>query len=304
MTSRAVRTLAAALCAVAALAGCSTDSDSAQPASGGDYADIASSPACTKLRHDHPELAGKTMRNAINPYTPGYETVDPDDPGKYQGFDIDLGNAIGACLGFSVGYVPVGFSELVPTVASGRADWILSNLYATKERAQGGVDFVSYSKVFDGILVKSGNPKKITGIDPSLCGLTVALNKGYVEVPLVQAVGSTCDAQGKPGPTASLFDNSSDCVQAILAGRADAYMNDINTVKRYIAQHPSDLASADTVMLDYTIGVGVPKGNRGLRDAVVGAVTEIQSAGLQTKLAGKWQLDENAVAQPTVLSAD
>ncbi len=81
-------------------------------------------------------------------------------------------------------------------------------------------------------------------------------------------------------------------------------MNDINTVKRYIAQHPSDLASADTVMLDYTIGVGVPKGNRGLRDAVVGAVTEIQSAGLQTKLAGKWQLDENAVAQPTVLSAD
>lgn len=303
MTSRAVRTLAAALCAAAALAGCSTD-DSARPAASGDYADIAKSPACAKLRQDHPGLAGKTMRNAINPYTPGYETVDPNDPGTYQGFDIDLGNAIGACLGFSVGYVPVGFSELVPTVASGRADWILSNLYATKERAQGGVDFVNYSKVFDGILVKTGNPKKITGIDPSLCGQTVALNKGYVEVPLVQAVGSACEAQGKPSPTTSLFDNSSDCVQAILAGRADAYMNDVNTVKRYIAAHPNDLASADTVMLDYTIGIGVPKDDHDLRDAVVGAVTEIQSAGLQAKLATKWQLDENAVTQPTVLSAD
>jgi polar amino acid transport system substrate-binding protein len=302
MTSRAVRTLVAAVCAAAALVGCST-ADTAAPSSSGDYADIAKSPACAKLRQDHPDLGGKTMRNAINPYTPGYETVDPNDPGKYQGFDIDLGNAIGACLGFSVGYVPVGFSELVPTVASGRADWILSNLYATKERAQGGVDFVSYSKVFDGILVKTGNPKKITGIDPSLCGQTVALNKGYVEVPLVDAVGSKCQSQGKPAPTTSLFDNASDCVQAILAGRADAYMNDINTVKRYIAAHPGDLASADTVMLDYTIGIGVPKDNHNLRDAVVGAVTEIQSAGLQAKLASKWQLDENAVAQPSVLSS-
>lgn len=303
MTSRAVRTLVAAVCAAAALAGCSTD-DTAAPSSSGDYADITKSPACAKLRQDHPGLAGKTMRNAINPYTPGYETVDPNDPGRYQGFDIDLGNAIGACLGFSVGYVPVGFSELVPTVASGRADWIVSNLYATKERAQGGVDFVSYSKVFDGILVKTGNPKKITGIDPSLCGLTVALNKGYVEVPLVDAVGPECQSQGKPAPTTSLFDNSSDCVQAILADRADAYMNDVNTVKRYIAAHPNDLASADTVMLDYTIGIGVPKDNHDLRDAVVGAVTEIQSAGLQAKLASKWKLDENAVAQPSVLSAD
>jgi polar amino acid transport system substrate-binding protein len=289
---------------VGALAACSTSTDAGKPSSSGEYADVASSAACTKLRQDHPDLVGKTMKNAVNPYTPGYETVDPNDPSQYQGFDIDLGNAIGACLGFSVGYVPVGFSELVPTVSSGRADWILSNLYATKERAQGGVDFVSYSKVFDGILVKTGNPKKITGIDDSLCGLTVALNKGYVEVPLVEAVGPKCEAQGKNKPTASLFDNSADCVQAILAGRADAYMNDINTVNRYIAEHSSDLASADTVMLDYTIGIGVPKGNQGFRDAVVGAVTEIQSTGVQAKLATKWQLDKNAVAPPTVLSAD
>src|SRR5689334_5721124 len=78
MTPRVVRTLAAALCAGAALAGCSTDTDQTQPAaSGGEYADIANSPACTTLRQDHAGLAGKTMRNAINPYTPGYETVDP-----------------------------------------------------------------------------------------------------------------------------------------------------------------------------------------------------------------------------------
>ncbi len=165
MTSRraaAVRAIGILLCAVAALVGCSSTTDAGKPAASSEYADVANSAACTQLRQQHPNLVGKTMTNALNPYTPGYETVDPNDPGRYQGFDIDLGNAIGACLGFSVDYVSVGFSELIPTVSSGRADWILSNLYATKERAQGGVDFVSYSKVFDGILVKNGNPKKMS----------------------------------------------------------------------------------------------------------------------------------------------
>ena len=35
-------------------------------------------------------LKGKTLVDAINPHTPGYEALDPKDPGKYVGFDIDL----------------------------------------------------------------------------------------------------------------------------------------------------------------------------------------------------------------------
>ncbi|GAA2012810.1 ABC transporter substrate-binding protein [Nakamurella flavida] len=265
---------------------------------------LADSPACTALRAEHPDLVGTTQTNALNPHTPGYEVIDQEDPTKFQGFDIDLGNAIASCLGFTVDYVAVGFSELIPTVASGQADWIVSNLYATKERAAGGVDFISYSKVFDGILVAKDNPKTITGIDTSLCGLTVALNKGYVEVPLVEGVGPDCVAAGKPEPTVSLFDSSADCVQAILAGRADAYMNDVNTVTRFIAEHPADLSSAETVMLDYTIGIGVPTGKTAFRDAIQAALTAVQSTGLQAELATKWQLDANAVAEPTILTAD
>lgn len=287
---------------IALLAGCSSTPPADEAAGDQPYAGLASSKACTDLREANPDLVGTTLTNAINPYTPGYETINPDNPSEYEGFDIDLGNAIGACLGFSNDYVAVGFAELIPTVTSGQADWILSNLYATEERAAGGVDFISYSKVFDGILVAKGNPKGIMGIDTSLCGTTVALNKGYVEVPLVEAVGPDCEAEGLVAPVVSLFDSSADCMQAILAGRADAYMNDINTVKRFIAEHPDDLDSAETVMLDYTIGIGVAQGEHELRDAIQAALTEIQSSGLQAELATKWELDENAVAEPTILS--
>ena len=288
--------------AIALLAGCASSTTDAPAADGGEFADVASSEACTDLRTTYPDLEGETLTNAINPYTPGYETINPENPDEYIGFDIDLGNALGACLGFSNDYVAVGFAELIPTVASGQADWILSNLYATEERAAGGVDFISYSKVFDGILTAKGNPKEIKGIDTSLCGLTVALNKGYVEIPLVEAVGPDCVAAGLEAPTVSLFDSSADCMQAILAGRADAYMNDVNTVVRFIAEHPDELDSAETVMLDYTIGIGVPQGDIEFRDAIQAALTEIQSSGLQEELAAKWELVENAVAEPTILS--
>lgn len=298
--SRSITLLTVPL-AIAVLAGCSTSAPSA-PAAAGEYADLASSAACGELREAYPELEGSTLTNAINPYTPGYETINPDNPSEYHGFDIDLGNALGACLGFSNDYLAVGFSELIPAVASGQADWILSNLYATEERAAGGVDFINYAKVVDGILVASGNPTGITGIDTSLCGLTVALNKGFVEVPLVEAVAPDCAAAGLPAPTVSLFDSSADCMQAILAGRADAYMNDVNTVVRFIAEHPDKLDSAETVMLDYTIGIGVPQGEHAFRDAIQAALSEIQSIGLQDELAAKWELVENAVAEPTILS--
>jgi polar amino acid transport system substrate-binding protein len=280
--------------AIVLLAGCASATSEASGADGGEFADVASSKGCTDLRTEYPDFEGTTLTNAINPYTPGYETINPDNPSEYEGFDIDLGNALGACLGFSNDYVAVGFAELIPTVASGQADWILSNLYATEERAAGGVDFISYSKVFDGILTAKDNPKKIEGIDTSLCGLTVALNKGYVEIPLVEAVGPDCEAAGLEAPTVSLFDSSADCMQAILAGRADAYMNDVNTVVRF--------DSAETVMLDYTIGIGVPQGDHDFRDAIQAALTEVQSTGLQDELAKKWKLVENAVAEPSILS--
>ncbi|MBO3100968.1 ABC transporter substrate-binding protein [Cellulomonas fengjieae] len=304
---RATAPVAAAAGLLLVLSACSggdaTDAASGDAVTAGsDFADLAESTECADLREKNPDLVGTTKTNALNPHTPGYEVINPDNPDEFMGFDIDLGNAIGACLGFDVDYVAVGFSELIPTVASGQADWIVSNLYATEERAQGGVDFISYSKVFDGVLVAKGNPKDIAGIDTSICGLTIALNKGYVEIPLVEAVGPDCEAEGLPAPTLSLFDSSADCVQAILAGRADAYMNDVNTVNRFIAEHPDDLDSADTVMLDYEIGIGVLQGDHEFRDAVQAALTVVQDTGLQTELAEKWELDANAVAEPAILS--
>lgn len=264
-------------------------------------ANAAAPAACAALQEKYPDWKGKTLVNAINPHTPGYEAIDPKDPSKYVGFDIDLGEEIGECLGFKLTYKAVTFAALLTTLASGQADIVISDIYATEERAK-AADFITYSKVFDGVLVAKGNPKKITGINTSLCGAAAAENTGYVEVPLVQALIPQCKAEGKPEPTLQLYDNNANCIQAILAGRADTYINDVNTVDNAVKAYPDKLEKAIAVTIPYSVGIAVPKDKPKFRDAVKDALTEIYKSGDQLALLKKWGLDPNNLQEPGLLT--
>src|SRR5882724_6056256 len=262
----------------------------------------AAAPAgCAALQAKYPDLKGKKLVNAINPHTPGYEAIDPKDPSKYVGFDIALGEQIGECLGFTLTYKAVTFAALLTTLSSGQADIVISDIYATEERAK-AADFITYSKVFDGVLVAKGNPKKITGINTSMCGAAAAENTGFVEVPLVQALIEPCKAAGKPEPTLQLYDNNANCIQAILAGRADTYVNDVNTVDQAVKANPDKLEKALAVTIPYSVGIAVPKDKPEFRDAVLAALIEVQKAGIHMDLLKKWELDVNNFKEPDILS--
>src|SRR5258706_1855702 len=250
---------------------------------------VQAAPAgCAALQAKYPAWKGKTLVNAINPHTPGYEAIDPKDPSKYVGFDIDLGEQIGDCLGFKLTYKAVTFAALLTTLSSGQADIGISDIYATEERAK-AADFITYSKVFDGVLVAKGNPKKIDGINLSMCGAAAAENTGFVEVPLVQNLGPQCKAESKPEPALQLYDNNANCIQAILAGRADTYVNDVNTVDQAVKANPDKLEKALAVTIPYSVGIAVPKDKPKFREAVHAAMMEIHKSGDQAALLKKWE---------------
>jgi len=261
----------------------------------------ASSP-CEQLQAKYPQFKGKTLVDAVNPHTPGYEALDPNDPSRYVGFDIDLAEALGKCLGFGVTYKPVSFAALLPTLQSGQADLVISDVYATSERAR-AADFITYSKVFDGVLVAKGNPRHISGINTSLCGDTAAENTGFVEVPLVQNLSGACKAAGKPQPAVQLYDNNADCIQAILAGRADTYINDVNTVDQAVKAYPDKLGKAVAVTLPYSIGIAVPKDKPQLRDALMAALVELQKEGKETALLKTWSLGAGKMESPRLVQS-
>ncbi|MBB2928062.1 ABC transporter substrate-binding protein [Paraburkholderia silvatlantica] len=257
---------------------------------------------CSALQAKYPQFRGKTLTNAINPHTPGYETVDPVSPDRYIGFDVDLGETIGACLGFKVDYKPVAFATLLPTLQAKQADFVISDIYATEERAK-AADFITYSKVFDGVLVAKGNPKKINGINASLCDTTAAENTGYVEVPLIQALAPTCKAQGRGDAQVQLYDNNQTAIQAILAGRADTYINDVNTVDGAVKAYPEKLEKATAVTIPYSVGIAVPKGDLQMRAAFVDALNVLQKSGVQTAMLKKNNLPVENLEAPRLVLA-
>lgn len=261
---------------------------------------LSSNVECQKIRAANPDLVGKNLVNAINPHTPGYEALDPNDPSKYVGFDIDLGENIADCLGAKISYKSVAFANLLPTLQSGQADIVISDIYATSDRAK-AADFITYSKVFDGVLVKKGNPKKITGINESLCGTSAAENTGFVEVPLIEDQSNKCVASGKPKAEVQLYDNNANCIQAILSGRADVYINDVNTVDQAVKAYPDKLEKATAVTLPYSIGIAVPKNKVAFRTAVMDALKVVQSTGIQKTLSVKWGLGENSLETPRLI---
>jgi len=269
-------------------------------ASSASYA--APTKACLDLQAKYPQFKGITIVDAINPHTPGYESLDPKDPNKYIGFDIDLVEELGTCLGFKVSYIPVAFAALIPTLQSGQAGIVISDIYATEDRAK-AVDFITYSKVSDGVLVAKGNPKKITGINTSLCGTVAAENTGYVEVPLIENLAAACKKEGKPVPIVQLYDNNAACIQAILAGRADTYVNDVNTVDQAVKAYPEKLEKAVAVTLPYFVGIGVPKDKPEFREAIFAALKDSIKTGSVKQMLKKWGLDEASLPEPTIISS-
>ncbi len=261
---------------------------------------LATPAECKALQAKYPQFKGKSLVNAINPHTPGYEALDPSDPSKYIGFDIDLGETIGNCLGFTMTYKPVTFAALLTTLQSGQADIVISDIYATEERAK-AADFITYSKVFDGVLVAKGNPKKITGINPTMCGTTAAENTGYVEVPLIQNLAPSCKAANRQEAAIQLYDNNANCIQAILSGRADTYINDVNTVDQAVKAYPDKLEKASAVTLPYSVGIAVPKDKPEFRAAVMAALVAIQKAGIEAELLKKWSLGAENLETPKLI---
>ena len=79
-------------------------------------------------------LSDGTIRVGINPNFPNMSTR--GDDGEWEGFDIDVGNAIAEALGVEVEWVPTETAQRVPFLVSDRIDISLGALTRNAERAK------------------------------------------------------------------------------------------------------------------------------------------------------------------------
>jgi polar amino acid transport system substrate-binding protein len=217
------------------------------------------------------------------------------------GFDVDLGNAIAAKLGLKANFTNVTFDAIIPALAAGKYDLSLSSFTDTKAR-EATVDFVDYFNAGESLMVLAGNPKGVTGPDLSLCGLTVAVEKGTTEESEIPALSTKCTSAGKKAITALSSDDQNGANLALTSGRADVGSADSPIAAYAVKQLAGKIQLAGAIYETAPYGIAIPK-QPGLAPAINAALVAMLADGSYKTVLDKWGDDAGAITTPVINGA-
>ncbi|THA73480.1 ABC transporter substrate-binding protein [Streptomyces sp. A0642] len=237
-----------------------------------------------------------------------YAPMEYEEGGKIVGIDPDIAAALGKELGVRFEFTSGTFDGLISSLNTGRQDVVMSAMSDTKARQEGlddkgkkvgkGVDFVDYFTSGVSLLVKKGNPEKITSLD-DLCGKTVAVQRGTIYEDTFKTQATKC---GDKKLSIEPFDTDAEAQNRVKIGGAVADLNDYP-----VAAHIAKTAGGGNtfeVAGDQTdagpFGIAVNKDNAQLRDALKEALATIIKNGEYAKVLEKWDVKNSAVTEAAV----
>ncbi|GAT70846.1 murein transglycosylase [Planomonospora sphaerica] len=270
----------AALTAGFALTGCSTG-PAAQEAARTPAAQVSSARAHVP---DDIRRAGVLVIGSDLSYAP----MEFTEGGEQKGFDVDLAHAVAARLGVRAELRQTSWGDLLGHVESGEVDAAMASITDTAER-QARVDFVDYLNVGSVVVAKGAlDGEGIT----ALCGRRVAVPADTIYVGLARAQDARCPAGRKM--TVVTVGALADSKKAVLAGRADAYLEDFPPAAVAVRENPSlRMSGAQIEAAPYGIAIGKNRGT--LAKAVQLALYELFRDGTYDALLEKWEIGEGSL---------
>jgi polar amino acid transport system substrate-binding protein len=226
------------------------------------------------------------------------EFVDTD--GKTViGADADLVKAIGQVLGLKVDIQNVGFDTIIAGLASGKYDIGASSFTDTKEREK-TVDFVTYFSTGEGFYVAANNTTAFDGLE-SLCGHSVAVEKGTTELDDANKADKDCKAAGKSGVTVQSFDDQNTANLAVSSGKVEVGFVD-SEIATYIAKTSNgQFKAVGKAFNNAPTGMAVPK--NGIGPAVQAALKVLIANGTYAKILAQWGVSDNGITDPKINDA-
>ena len=277
-----------ALVAVLAFAACDDDEDDGGVTPGADETPVAGvTPAGIDIS-GVPELEDGVLNVgsdiAYAPFEFYQEGTEIED-----GLDIDLAEAIADALGVDIVFLNTGFDGIIPALQTEDYDVIVSAMTITDERSE-LIDFVAYITVGTGIVVPAGNPNSIQGLD-DLCGLTVAVQVGTIQVDMLNEQNDKC---AEPIDVVT-FDTNPLAVEDLRTGGADANFSDFPVSAEDAAQSGGDLEVVETQIAPEPYGIGVRKDSTELNDVIAVAIQAIRDSGKYDQILADWDLEAVAL---------
>jgi polar amino acid transport system substrate-binding protein len=204
---------------------------------------------------------------------PPFEQGDPPD---YEGFDIDLINAVADNLGLTTQIEDAPF-DLLLQGGGGQFDLAIAATTITKPR-ENRVDFSDpYFLASQGLLVRVDSD--VTSFE-DLDGKIVGAQDG--------TTGETYANENTGASEVRGFPEIDDAYNALLSEQVDAVVNDLPSVQDQADNSNGRLEVVADVNTEEEYGVIFPQGADALREAVNGALQEIKDDGTLNDLYQQW----------------
>ena len=176
------------------------------------------------------------LRVATEPYFPPQEFIDPSLEGQdsYVGADMELARLIAERMGVTLEIVPMDFSEVLNAVANGSCDLAISALSFTPGRAA----MVEMSKGYhyagdnagSGLLIRAADADSIREVK-DLARRDIGAQAGSLQEALMAENMQRYRQFRRLGSMQEVY-------QALIDGKIDAAMADIETAQAYIDSNP------------------------------------------------------------------
>lgn len=202
---------------------------------------------------------------------PGLSVKRPD--GTLSGFDVDVARYVAGRLGYPaerIAWLEAPSGQRETLLRNGQVDYVVATYSITDSRLE-KVDFAGpYLVAGQSLLVRADNTD-ITG--------TASLQH---HKKLCSVSGSTPAQRIKdryPGVQLQRYDTYSACVEALRNGAIDAVTTDDVILAGYAAQSPGAFKLVGERFSREEYGIGVRKGNDGLRHRINDAIEQMERDG-------------------------
>jgi len=204
------------------------------------------------------------------PYPPFEQGNAPD----YEGFDIDLINAVAEEMGLETEIVDAPF-DVILQGGQGRFDLSIAATTITPAR-ENRVDFSDpYFEAEQSLLVQAGGD--VASIDDITADSVVGAQDGTTGETYAE---ENTDAEVRP------FPEIDDAYNALASGQVDAVLNDLPSTKAAVEDNP-DLEVAETFSTDELYGIVFPQ-DSSLVDPVNEALQTVKDNGTLADIYSEW----------------
>ena len=236
-----------------------------------------------------------SIKVAIVPNYPPLEFKDPAT-NTLTGFDVELGEALGRKLGLKIVWQETSFDQMMPAIATGRVDAILSGMTDMASR-QDTATFVDYLRNGPRFFVQQSRAAEFRDTK-AFCGKKVGASR-RTSFPKLIAAWSDAHCGGDPIKFVGT-EGSADARTQLRQGRLDAAVQGGETLPYMMDLEPNTYVPVGDVFAVQFTGLALGVKETALQQAVVEALDGLIADGSYRAMLTKWKLTDYGVEKVTI----